>query len=53
MCQPTRCRTCGRTTWRGCGRHVAEVRAAVPTDQWCPGHPDAPRRGIAAWFSRR
>ena len=38
MCRPTTCRTCGKTTWAGCGQHVAQVRAAVPADQWCPGH---------------
>jgi len=45
MCHPARCRTCGLTTWRGCGQHVAQVRARVPADQWCPGHPDAAPRG--------
>ncbi|WP_028656952.1 hypothetical protein [Nocardioides sp. J54] len=39
MCRPTRCRTCGKTTWAGCGQHVASVKAGVPADQWCPGHP--------------
>jgi hypothetical protein len=38
VCHATRCKTCGKTTWSGCGRHVAQVRAAVPADQWCPGH---------------
>jgi hypothetical protein len=33
-----RCKTCGKTTWAGCGQHVAQVRAAVPSDQWCGGH---------------
>jgi len=37
MCRPIRCRTCGRTTWAGCGQHVAQVRAAVPADNWCNG----------------
>lgn len=46
MCHPARCRTCGKTTWRGCGRHVAQVQARVPADQWCPGdHPEVDRRG--------
>ncbi|GAA1974617.1 hypothetical protein GCM10009798_39820 [Nocardioides panacihumi] len=40
MCHPTRCKTCGKTTWSGCGRHVADVKARVPADQWCPGHDD-------------
>ncbi|MGV9837687.1 hypothetical protein ACWDUL_26305 [Nocardia niigatensis] len=41
MCHPTRCRTCGKTTWSGCGAHVAQVKATVPADQWCPGHQNA------------
>lgn len=40
MCRPVTCRTCGRTTWAGCGNHVASVKASVPSDQWCPGHDD-------------
>lgn len=44
MCRPTACRTCGLTTWAGCGSHVAQVRAMVPADQWCTGHPDLPAR---------
>ncbi|MBJ7355892.1 hypothetical protein [Nocardioides sp.] len=43
MCHAARCRTCGKTTWRGCGRHVAHVKARVPADQWCPGHDPAER----------
>lgn len=39
MCSPTRCRTCGKTTWSGCGAHVDSVRAGVAPEQWCPGHP--------------
>ena len=42
MCSVARCRTCGRTTWSGCGRHVAQVKAAVRADDWCPGHADEP-----------
>ena len=38
MCRAVRCKTCGRTTWAGCGKHVAAVRASVPADRWCPGH---------------
>ncbi len=49
MCRPTTCRTCGKTTWTGCGRHVSQVRATVPADRWCAGHPAEDRRG---WFAR-
>ena len=41
MCRPATCRTCGKTTWAGCGQHVDQVRATVPADQWCPGHDTA------------
>ncbi len=37
MCRPTSCRTCGKTTWAGCGQHVQAVRASVPRGQWCAG----------------
>ena len=40
MCHPKRCKNCGNITWAGCGQHVADVRARVPADQWCPGHDD-------------
>ncbi len=45
MCRPVTCRTCGKTTWAGCGQHVAQVRAMVPAEQWCTGHEDEPRSG--------
>ena len=35
MCSPIRCSSCGKTTWTGCGMHVAQVKASVPNDQWC------------------
>lgn len=38
MCRPATCKTCGKTTWEGCGEHIAEVEASVPAGQWCPGH---------------
>ena len=41
MCSPVTCRTCGKTTWSGCGQHVAQVKAMVPADQWCDGHAQA------------
>ncbi|MFI6869255.1 hypothetical protein [Nocardia sp. NPDC050406] len=40
MCYPVTCRSCGKTTWDGCGEHVADVRATVPAQQWCEGHGD-------------
>jgi hypothetical protein len=49
MCRPIRCRTCGKTTWAGCGQHVAQVKAIVPIDLWCPGHDNPDGRG---WLRR-
>lgn len=51
MCRPVKCKTCGKTTWAGCGRHVARVRASVPAGSWCGGHPASERTGNG-WFSR-
>jgi hypothetical protein len=51
MCRPATCKTCGKTTWAGCGQHVAQVKASVPAANWCGGHPKAePTRG--GWLSR-
>jgi len=37
MCRAVTCRSCGKTTWAGCGQHVAMVKAGVPAAQWCNG----------------
>ena len=42
MCRPMRCKTCGKTTWTGCGQHVNQVKASVPADQWCNGRHTEP-----------
>lgn len=52
MCRPVRCRTCGKTTWAGCGEHIAEVRALVPASQWCDGHPKTPKAERRPWWRR-
>ena len=38
MCRPATCRTCGKTTWAGCGQHVDQVMRGVPARDRCPGH---------------
>lgn len=44
MCRPVPCKVCGKTTWAGCGQHIAQVKAMVPAGQWCDGqHTDAER----------
>jgi hypothetical protein len=50
MCRPVRCKTCGKTTWAGCGQHVARVKASVPADDWCTGH--APTARPAGFLGR-
>ena len=58
MCSPAVCKVCFKTTWSGCGMHVASVKAMVPADQWCSGHPkshvktDQPR-SIFGWPCRK
>ncbi|MFC5338440.1 hypothetical protein [Leucobacter denitrificans] len=37
MCRAVKCRTCEKTTWAGCGQHVAMVKQTVPASQWCNG----------------
>ncbi len=49
MCHAVKCRTCGKTTWAGCGQHVQQVMRGVPAAKRCPGHPREPRSGF---FSR-
>lgn len=39
MCRAVTCKTCGKTTWAGCGQHVDQVRSQVSKADWC-GHPD-------------
>ena len=45
MCRAVRCKTCGKTTWAGCGQHVDQVMRGVPTSQQCAGHAGEPRTG--------
>jgi len=37
MCHAVKCQVCGKTTWAGCGQHVAQIKASVPKGQWCNG----------------
>ena len=51
MCRRVRCKTCSKTTWAGCGQHIAQVKASVPSGQWCEGHPQSER--TVGWLQRR
>ena len=61
MCYPVECPSCHKTTWAGCGEHVADVKSSVPPAQWgtCdakePAHHEAgAETGCrAALFGRR
>ena len=35
MCSRVQCRECGKPTWGGCGRHVEQALAGVPTEARC------------------
>lgn len=49
MCRPAKCRTCNKTTWAGCGQHVAAVKMSVPPSEWCNGsHTQAEREAAKA-----
>jgi hypothetical protein len=53
MCHAVTCRTCGKTTWSGCGQHVDQVMKKVPSAQRCAGHEnDAPTGFFAKLFAR-
>lgn len=47
MCRAVRCKTCGRTTWAGCGQHVGQVKAGVPAKEWCNGQHTAAEKAAS------
>lgn len=46
MCRPVTCKTCGKPTWSGCGRHVEQALAGVPRSDRCPGHASGESQGL-------
>jgi len=56
MCRPATCRTCKKTTWAGCGQHVAMVKRSVPAANWCNGKHSqaeiAAAKGSGGFFAR-
>ena len=52
MCRPVTCKQCGKTTWAGCGQHIASVKATVPSGLWCDGHASAPASSGGGFFSK-
>jgi hypothetical protein len=51
VCRPVRCKSCGKTTWAGCGQHIDQVKVSVPAGDWCPGHPRE-ENGGGGWLSK-
>ena len=35
MCGKAKCSNCNKTTWVGCGGHIASVKASVKPEDWC------------------
>jgi len=50
MCRAVTCKTCGKTTWAGCGQHVDQVMRGVTPGDRCAGHQDEPAKG--GFFAR-
>jgi hypothetical protein len=51
VCKAVTCKTCGKTTWAGCGQHVNQVLAGVPRPDRCPGHPRGDEQS-GSWLRR-
>lgn len=55
MCRPVACKTCGKTTWAGCGQHVDTVMSSVPRADRCTCDPEtrSSKGMLAGLFGRR
>ncbi len=55
MCRAVACKTCGKTTWAGCGQHVDAVMATVPRADRCTCSPEtkSSKGMFAGLFGRR
>lgn len=52
MCRPAVCKNCNKTTWAGCGQHVAQVKAAVPAGMWCTCTAEQKKAAGGGFFKR-
>ena len=52
MCRPATCKTCGKTTWAGCGQHVDQVMAGVPPHRPLPRTPQRAAAGVGSILGR-
>jgi len=48
MCSPATCRSCGKASYTGCGRHVEQVLREVPKEQRCSCAPTMTSTGAAS-----
>ena len=46
MCHAVTCKTCGKATWAGCGRHIERALAGIPRPERCAGHAAGERSGV-------
>lgn len=52
MCRAVSCKSCGKTTWAGCGDHVEQVMGGVPAAQRCTCEQGAGAPAGRGWFAR-
>lgn len=52
MCRAATCRTCGKTTWAGCGQHVDQVMRNVRPADRCPGHEQEEKSAGGGFLAR-
>lgn len=54
MCRAVNCRSCGKSTWAGCGNHVQEVMRHIPKAERCTCDPNAPKQKDAGsgWLAK-
>ncbi len=52
MCRAATCKTCGKTTWAGCGQHVDQVMAGVAHADRCLGHPQDQGSSAGSFLTR-
>ncbi|TDP31835.1 hypothetical protein DFR75_10760 [Nocardia ignorata] len=52
MCYPVTCSTCKKTTWGGCGSHIAGVMNSVPASRRCTCETQPDHTGDRGIFGR-
>lgn len=54
MCRAVKCRSCGKSTWAGCGNHVQDVMRNIPKSDrcTCDRKAPAPKAQSAGWLAK-